>query len=37
MQTAAINLEFEEAAKLRDKIKFLENKELGLLSYIKKH
>ena len=36
MQTAAINLEFEEAAKLRDEIKFLESKELGLLSLIKK-
>ena len=36
MQTAAINLEFEEAAKLRDEIKFLENKELGLMSLIKK-
>ncbi len=34
METAAINLEFEEAAKLRDKIRFLQKKELGLFSYI---
>ena len=37
METAAINLEFEEAAKLRDEIKFLESKDLGLLSLIKKN
>ena len=36
MEQAAINLEFEEAAKLRDRIKFLQKKELGLLSIIKK-
>ncbi len=36
MEESAFNLEFEEAAKLRDKIKFLQKKELGLLSLIKK-
>jgi Helicase subunit of the DNA excision repair complex len=36
MEESAFNLEFEEAAKLRDKIKFLQRKELGLLSIIKK-
>ncbi len=36
METAAVNLEFEEAAKLRDEIKFLQKKELGLLSFIKR-
>ncbi len=36
MEEYALNLEFEEAAKLRDKIKFLEKKELGLLSILKK-
>jgi excinuclease ABC subunit B len=35
MENAAMNLEFEEAAKLRDKIKLLQKKELGLLSIIK--
>ena len=36
MENAAINLEFEKAAKIRDEIKFLQSKELGLLSIIKK-
>ena len=36
MEESAFNLEFEEAAKLRDKIKFLQRKELGLLSIINK-
>ena len=31
MEQAAINLEFEEAAKIRDKIKILQQKELGLM------
>ncbi len=31
MEKAASNLEFEEAAKIRDKIKILEQKELGLM------
>ena len=30
-----MNLEFEEAAKLRDKIKLLQKREIGLLSIIK--
>ena len=36
METAAINLEFEKAAKLRDEIKFLQSKELGILSIVNK-
>ena len=36
MENAAVNLEFEKAAKIRDEIKFLQSKELGLLSIIKK-
>ncbi len=36
MQKAATNLEFEEAAKIRDKIKKLEEKELGFKSILKK-
>ena len=31
MEKAANNLEFEEAAKIRDKIKILQQKELGLM------
>ena len=31
MEKAAINLEFEEAEKIRDKIKILQQKELGLM------
>ena len=31
MGKAASNLEFEEAAKIRDKIKILQQKELGLM------
>ena len=31
METAAINLEFEKAAKLRDEIKFLQNKEVRVI------
>ena len=33
MQEAAANLEFEEAGRLRDEIRRLENEDLGLINY----